>query len=233
MQRIINRRLWALVGVLVLMWGVVSAEVLDVYFLRHAQTMANVTREYTEENQRTFSPRGEEQVAGIVEKLADLNFDEVLVSPAYRAQQTILPFLKERGIQAEIWPELYECCWDYETEDDEPELVRGDRIELDEAERAYFRFRDEDSVYLYNVDTPARGELMIERAVELILSRFAGTGQTVLLVSHYHTGSRLMPALMGEPPPRGIRPGNARLTHIRQEADGRFRLLMVNDIELR
>ncbi len=213
----------------VAIWSVASAEVLDVYFLRHAQTMANVTREYTEENQRTFSPLGEVQVDEVTEKLADLHFDVVIVSPAWRAQRTILPYLKERGLQAEIWPELYECCWDRETEEEEPALITTSRIELEDDVRAYIRFRDAEAVYMFDVDTPARGDLMVARAVELIEARFGGSGKTVLVVAHYHTGSRLLTALLADDSPRVIRPANARLSHVRQDPDGQFRLLMLND----
>lgn len=222
------RRGWTAVCLLVA-FGMAQAEAADLYFIRHAQTMANVTREYTDENQRVFSPRGEEQIRAASEKLAEYDFDVVLVSPAWRTQHTILPYLKVRGMQAEIWPELYECCWDRETEEEEPELVPGPRIEVEEDVRRHFRFRDEDSVYMLDVDTPARGDLMVERAVELIRSRFAGTDQSVLIVSHYHTGSRLIPALLDEPPPRAVRPANARLSHVHQDDAGRFRLRMLND----
>jgi len=231
----VNRRI-KMAGVagwlLVVAWIGAQADTLDVYLLRHAQTMANVTREYTEENQRTFSPLGEAQLAEIADKLADYDFDAIIVSPAYRVLHTVLPHLQARGMQAEIWPELYECCWDRDTVEEEPELTQGKRIELEEAIASYFRFRDDEAVYMFDVDTPARGDLMVKRAVEMIESRFGGAEKKVLVVSHYHTGSRLLRALLGEAAPRTIRPANARLSHVRQDADGRFQLLMLNDVEM-
>ncbi len=220
---------WLVVAVLLLVWSGAQAETLDLYFLRHAQTMANVTRTYTEENQQTFSRWGRDQVEAVPEKLAGIEFDVVIVSPAWRTQHTILPVLQERGIQAEIWPEIYECCWDRETEEDEPALVQGERIVIEEDLQDHFQFRDDESVYMYDVDTPARGELMVERAVDLVRTRFSGTDKTILLVSHYHTGARILTALLDEPPDRPIRPANARLTHLQQDPDGRFRLLRLND----
>ena len=231
MSRWCNTRVTAF-GLCVAIWSIASAEALDVYFLRHAQTMANVTREYTEENQRTFSRLGLEQIEEAAVMLAQYDFDVVIVSPAYRALHTVLPHLQARGIQAEIWPELYECCWDRETEEEEPTLTTGDRIELEEALAPYFRFRDAEAVYMFDVDTPARGDLMVARAVELIETRFGGSGKTVLVVAHYHTGSRLLTALLAGDPPRAIRPANARLSHVRQDADGQFRMLMLNNEEL-
>ena len=134
-------------------------------------------------------------------------------------------------MQAEIWPELYECCWDRETKEEEPALVTRERIELEDDVRAYFRFRDEDAVYMFDVDTPARGDLMVARAAELIHERFGGTGKKVLMVSHYHTGSRLLTTLLGEHAPRFIRPSNAALSHVQMDEHGEFRLLRLNDRE--
>jgi len=104
---------------------------------------------------------------------------------------------------------------------------------LEDDVRPYFRFRDEDAVYMFDVDTPARGDLMVERAAELIHERFAGTGKKVLMVSHYHTGSRLMTALLGEHAPRFIRPANAGLAHLQEAEDGTFRLRLLNDRTMR
>lgn len=204
-------------------------EAADLYFLRHAQTMANVTREYTEENQRTFSPIGKEQVAGVVDKLAEHEFDIVLVSPAYRTLHTVLPVLSDRGMTAEIWPELYECCWDRETEEEEPQVTRGDRIELEENIAAYFTFRDDDAVYMLSVETPARGELMVADAVDRLQERFAGTGKRVLIVSHYHTSGRIMRSLLGDAAPWRIQPRNAELSHLEEDEDGQWVLRMLND----
>lgn len=208
--------------------GTIDAMAFDLYFLRHAQTQANVTREYTPENQQTFSPWGLEQVNHVAGGLADYEFDVVIVSPAWRTMHTILPVLMERGMQAEIWPELYECCWDRETVEDDPQVTRGEAIEIDPAFTTYFRLRDAESGYILEVDTPARGELMVAGAVELLLERFAGTEQRVLMVSHYHTGGRILRNLLGESAPARIQPQNARLTHLRGDEEGQFSLLMLN-----
>lgn len=221
-------------GIFLLLWALHSisqpaAQALDLYFIRHAQTMANVTREYTPENQRTFSPLGEEQVDGVADKLASYQFDRILVSPAHRAIHTILPYLETNQRIAEIWPELYECCWDYDTEEDEPTLTRGPRIDLTDAAAPYFRFRDENAVYMLEVDTPARGRLMVAEAVKMIESQFGDSDETILIVSHYHTSSRIMRALLGEDIAIRIQPQNARLSHLRRDANGQWHLLMLND----
>jgi broad specificity phosphatase PhoE len=221
-------------GLFLLLWALQSisqpaAQALDLYFIRHAQTMANVTREYTPENQRTFSPLGEEQVDGVAAKLAGYTFDRILVSPAHRAIHTILPYLEANQRVADIWPELYECCWDYHTKEDEPTLTRGPRIEFTPDTAPYFRFRDEDAVYMLDVDTPARGRLMVAKAIELIESQLGASNETVLIVSHYHTSSRIMRALLGEDVAIRIQPQNARLSHLHRDTNGQWHLLMLND----
>lgn len=208
--------------------GLVSAEAYDLYFLRHAQTQANVTREYTEENQRTFSPWGLEQVDRVPDLLAEYDFDVVIVSPAWRTKHTILPVLMERGIQAEIWPELYECCWDRETKEEDPQITQGQTIRIEPGLEAYFRFRDEDATHMLEVDTPARGDLMVEQAVALLEERFGGSDVRVLMVSHYHTGGRIMRRLLGESAPPRIQPSNARLSHLQGDLQQGFQLLMLN-----
>lgn len=190
--------------------------------------MANVTREYTDENQQTFSRWGLDQVERVTADLADYEFDVVIVSPAWRTQNTILPLLQERQIQAEIWPEVYECCWDRATEEEEPQVTAGERIEIAPEMVDYFRLRSADAAYVLEVDTPARGELMVADAVALLRDRFEGSGLRVLVVSHYHTGGRLMQSLLGDEAPARIQPQNARLSHLRGDGTGHFELLLLN-----
>jgi broad specificity phosphatase PhoE len=220
------KRTWLLVG---LVLGIaLPAVAQDLYFLRHAQTMANVTRDYSAENQRVFSPLGLQQRDGVVDKLADYTFDHIIVSPAWRTIHTILPYLETTGRTAEIWPELYECCWDQETEEAEPRVTRGEPIELSDDWAAHFRFRDEESTHMLEVDTPARGDLMVADAVERIRQRFE-SGESVLIISHYHTSGRIMQSLLGPAAPRTLRPGNTRLNHLTPDEQGHFRLVILND----
>lgn len=206
----------------------VSARAFDLYFLRHAQTMANVTREYTEENQQTFSRWGLDQVEQVTETLAEYEFDVVIVSPAWRTRHTILPVLQARSLKAEIWPEVYECCWDRNTEEEAPRVTHGDLIEIDPDLTRYFRLRSPDAAHMLEVDTPARGDLMVAEAVALLRERFEGSGLRVLVVSHYHTGGRLMRSLLGDAAPSRIQPQNARISHLRSDSQGGFELLLLN-----
>lgn len=215
-------------GLAVWLIATLPAGALDLYFLRHAQTMANVTRDYSEANQRQFSERGLEQVAAVPAELAGLEFDVIVVSPAWRALHTIGPYLVAQGKSAEIWPEVYECCWDRQSPDEAPQLVEAELIEIPAAYADVLDFRSPEAVRFYDVDTPGRGALMIERALTLLEERFGGTEQRVLVVAHYHTISRLIGGLLGDAAPRRIRPANAKLSHLRQTADGGYLLLRLN-----
>ena len=202
---------------------------LDVYILRHAETMGNVTGNYSEENQKTFSPKGLEQVAGIVEKLKDYHFDHIVVSPTYRTRQTILPYLREHGLTAEIWPEIEECCCDMRgNSPPAPDIPLGEPVVIEDDETLYFRVR-EDAPMRFAPRSEEEGVAQMFRARDQILKRFGQSGQSVLVVSHSCTGSRIMETLLGVKPSGRFAPGNAALIHLQQEPDGTFQLLRFND----
>ncbi len=87
-----------------------------VYFVRHAQTEKNAAVSCRED---AFAPLGQSQVSKLTDKLGAMgvHFDHVFISPLWRTQNTIAPFLAKH-------PQLYdrtkvvtdeglaECCWD-------------------------------------------------------------------------------------------------------------------------
>src|SRR4051794_16518782 len=91
---------------------------LKVYYLRHAEAGHNVVKEWKDipkdqwpayvGNSGMFTPKGETQVLKVAEKLKPNRFDFIAVSPIWRTRNTILPYLKETKVKAEIWPELEE-----------------------------------------------------------------------------------------------------------------------------
>lgn len=204
---------------------------LDVYLIRHAETMGNVTLDYSETNQCTFSPKGLTQVAGITEKLKDLSFDDVLVSPTWRTRQTILPYLKAHNVIAEICPEVEECCCDCRGDTAPAANIRlGEKIVISEGETPYFKLRDTNTLFRFAPATEEEAVAQIRRAGDLIRSRFGGSGKSILVVTHSCTGGRFIENLLGLKPDGRFGPGNAALTHLRQQADGSFSLLMLNDV---
>jgi len=203
---------------------------LEVYLLRHAETIGNVTGDYSGENQRLFSPKGRKQIKGIVRKLKDYNFDHVIVSPTWRTRQTILPYLKANHITAEIWPEIAECCCDSRgNADPAKEIPLGEEIVITEEEVPYFKLRDKDSNRRYAPQTDAEAVAQIARAGHLIRKKYGQSGASILLVSHSCTGSRIMENLLGIKQAGRFAPANAALTHLTQEPDKNFRLLTFND----
>ena len=203
---------------------------LDVYLIRHAETMGNVTLDYSETNQCTFSPKGLTQVAGITEKLKDFSFDDVLVSPTWRTRQTILPYLKAHHVTAEICPEVEECCCDCRG-DTAPaaDIHLGDKIVISEGEAPYFKLRDTNTMFRFAPATDEEAAGQIRRAGDHIRSRFGGSGKSILIVTHSCSGGRLISDLLGLDYGGRFGPGNAALTHLRQGPDGRFTLLTLND----
>jgi broad specificity phosphatase PhoE len=202
---------------------------LDVYLTRHAETMGNVTGDYSETNQCTFSPKGLGQVAGITAKLDGYHFDAVVVSPTWRTRQTILPYLKARGLTAEIWPELEECCCG--APGDAPPATTiplGENVVINEEDAAHFKLRDETAAVRYAPTTEAEGMAQMRKAGELIRSRFGGSGQSVLIVTHSCSGARIIEDLLGLKLAGRFPVDNASVTHLRQEGDT-FQLLALND----
>ncbi len=87
-----------------------------IYFVRHAQTQKNAK---ISDEEAKFSPAGEEQVKALTADLMQLGvrFDRIRISPLWRTQQTIAPFLAAgqalyQAGQVVTVPGLTECCWD-------------------------------------------------------------------------------------------------------------------------
>lgn len=202
---------------------------LDIYFVRHAETVANANGTNNSASTNTFSQQGIEQLSILTKQLKSLHFDALLVSSSPRAMNTLLPYLKETRQKAEIWPELSECCWQKERNDTSTEhLTTTSEVELSPEQVGYFTFRDVNSMRNYSNDNYADGLAQVHLAEEL-LKKYSGSDMTILIVGHYHSGQVLLADLLGIR--RDQLPGlkNAQLTHLRQGADGHFRLLCINN----
>lgn len=204
---------------------------LDLYFVRHAETIANVTGDYSEKNQKTFSDKGTEQIRQLSRGLRQYKFDHICVSPKYRARKTIEPYLKQNGLVAEIWPELAECCHqsDRNVSPTNIEPALGELISLTGDEKRYFFFRDgKEKDRLYLSGNYADGILQLRKAHELIIKRFGGSPQKVLLVGHGLAGGRIVELLRGLKPEGKAFTQNAKITLLRQGNDGKFKLIRFN-----
>lgn len=205
------------------------AQGFDLYIVRHAETWANVTGDYSAQNQRRFSERGEREIEELAGALEPLHLDAVLVSPTVRTLRTVAPYLRRAGVTAEIWPELEECCWQADRELP-PSAGRTPRepIELDPELAPLFRFRSERARFWYRARTHAESLRQVDQGLALLLERYSHSGKAVLIVSHFHTGARILAGLLGDPPVQAIALRTAAITHVRQEPGGGFRLVTLN-----
>jgi len=228
-----HRRYGALVAVLLLAAGPACGEDppggLDVYILRHAETVGNATGTYTPAAESQFSEKGRRQIAGIVDSLANHRFDAILVSPTPRTRGTIRPYLEAHGRTAEIWPEFEECrCGHERLAAFEGELPTGEPIVLEADEPALFAFREPGAASHYARGNYAHDLARIRRGCELLEKRFGHSGKSVLIVGHRCAGSRIIETLLGIEPQGRFSLENGQLAHLQQQPDGRFRLVMIN-----
>lgn len=201
---------------------------LDIYLLRHAQTVANATGVNDKRSSSMFSEAGLAQIDSLTRNLMNYHFDAILVSPTERTLFTIHPYLKQSMMTGIVWPEITECCWQKERDGD-GQLQESEAIQLPIEIAQQFSFRDSASSRKYANRNYADGVLQVRQAVSLLKSHYFDSGKTILIVIHYHAGAVLLGELLGVD--RDSLPSleNAKLTHLRQDKDGRFTLLKIND----
>ncbi len=194
----------------------------DIYFVRHAETMGNLTHHHSRENDRTLSPAGIRQVENLTRELDQLQFDYIIVSPKYRVLKTILPYLKKHRLVAEIWPELAECCWQKRREPSSGSLDRESRISLESGMKPYFTFAKADDHYSYKTRGYGQGMAQMLLATDRIRQRFADSDKRILIVGHYHAGSRIIEILQGLEPVGRYKIANTQTIHLQEGNTGTF-----------
>ncbi|MFM8458332.1 MAG: histidine phosphatase family protein [Chthoniobacterales bacterium] len=225
---------------------------LKVYYLRHAQSGANVEHEWEfmpkifrpsyVGNADTFSPHGKKQAAAIPDKLAGYKFDFIAVSPTWRTRQTILGFLQKNHRRGEIWPELEEFGIDAPRAHEllasnnapkaRQDLFSGSPVKLSDDEKNNFTLR-ENAKKRFNLRDDRDERIAdcvksLNVAIDLIKQRGVRGDNSILLVGHATSGALLLHMLVkneGELPP--IK--NAHLWMAEQQPDGRFVLKVYND----
>jgi broad specificity phosphatase PhoE len=202
--------------------------VLDLYFVRHAETKANATGVYTSKLTNLFSRRGEQMVAELTAKLRKLHFDRICVSPMKRAENTIYPYLKLSHSTAQVWPELAECCnQKARGAAKSAELPRGSEITVPADVAEYIRVPARDNRWVEPANY-ADGMTQVSLLVSRIRREFGFSHKKVLLVGHSLAGSRMIEMLLGMEPNGRTNIQNAAITHLQQLEDGSFRLVELN-----
>ncbi|MBN2526340.1 MAG: phosphoglycerate mutase family protein [Deltaproteobacteria bacterium] len=176
---------------------------MTLYYIRHAETVANTLppEEMTYEATNEWSTLGQSQVDALTDWLMNSGKvpvpDAVLVSPTWRGQFTISPYLVAMDMQGEIWPELTEV-------DEEP--VTGDSIPTEVEPEEYFKYAVEADNLTYrdgakeNALLPEgfeQGLSVVMMARDLLLERYGQSGKTVFISGHAHAGRLLMGLLGG------------------------------------
>ena len=200
---------------------------LTVYFVRHAETVANATGEKTPENMNTFTGKGLAEIAQLTKALQPLPIDAVLVSPTFRTEHTVLPYLKQKDIQAEIWPELEE--WHMQADPMSMRVIKEEQmIRIAPEDAPYFRLRDAQADKRIVAKNYEGGLEQIHKAARLINERFGKSGKTILIVGHVNSGSRLLEVLMHLEPVVRFKLEQTKLTELVQNSDGHYTMRLLN-----
>ncbi len=180
-----------------------EAKGLTIYLIRHAETPANLQPIGTVtggEGSDSFTDLGQQQVTALTEYLTTSAIlpDAVLVSPAWRTQKTIEPFLAAKNLTGEVWIELDECCANASTGAEiptTPTLLKGWKATLVSDT---FVFRDPKNTSYWDPGGPYEaGLLKVMTARDLLLSQYGQSGKTLFVVGHASAGSILIGLLMG------------------------------------
>ncbi len=199
------------------------------YFVRHGQSMGNMTNDYGTSAHDQLSPRGWQQAEHLAERLAEIHFDAIYVSTATRAMQTITPFLKRHGVRAKLWPALQEACWQRDRTTPAPPrtALPADFVMPPEA-NAHFDILEGHQVLPPAGETYQEGRARIIDVYTRLLHWHGGREETILVVGHEHAGGRMVELLLGLEPDGCIQHSNTGLTYLIEQDDHIFRLKFAN-----
>ena len=196
----------------------------QITFVRHGETEANATGRYNGRTINKFSKRGEEQVQRLTEWLAPRRFDAIVVSPSERALRTLAPYLRVTHQQAEVWPELYECCTQTGVARKRPPLPKpkwGPKFKIPSDLASLFVIQPGHD-RLFEAPTYQDGLRQVELARARVIGTFGRSGRQVLIVSHSGLGGHMLERLAGRPALGKLHPENAKPMVYAETAGGVF-----------
>ncbi|MDF7823567.1 histidine phosphatase family protein [Pontiellaceae bacterium B12227] len=234
-----------------------SSAGLKIYYIRHAEGGHNVKQDWEYRkvpkdqwpayvgDHNAFTPKGLVQQAAVAGQLKKFDIDFIAASPAWRCQNTILPYMKETGSKGEIWPELHELSANaliLSTDlpvPTEPILGAGEPIELPPEEALYFTVR-EDGQRWFEISRSgadreqlnAAARVVIQRVVDMIQDRFGGTDKTILLSGHGSSGQAVLRMLTQDPLDEFSGIANTGIWMVEEQPDGSFKLILYNSYPL-
>jgi broad specificity phosphatase PhoE len=202
--------------------AIVAVQPTEIVFVRHAETVANATGKYNSRTLNAFSARGQIQVSKLTDLLQTESFDAIAVSPSPRALKTIAPYLQRRGLKAEIWPELLECCHQRGAERSKPaspQVRLGPKIEWHFSLDGIFTLRPDGQRYI-DAPTYADGKRQVGLSAKRIKDAWSGSGKRVLIVGHSIHGGMLISQLTGG---EKVALANAAPVHLEEVKPGVFK----------
>lgn len=212
---------------------------LNIYFLRHAEGGHNVTDKFAKVpkaewpkyvgNPDMFTPEGEKQVAAVPGLLKGIPVDAVICSPLWRCQHTVLPFLKERGLTAEFWPELVEGKPGTNLAMLRKEMYEAvGTIKVTEDAKAFFTYRADSGTGEWKPQSEAETIAYANRVKERIVKTWGGKDKTLLIAGHSFAGAYLLRAFTGDAKWQGRDLKNASLTRLVEQADGSWKVVLLS-----
>lgn len=193
------------------------------YLIRHGESTYNVEERIQGQSDVPLSDLGRRQGQAVAEALAAAPIEAVYSSPLCRARDTALPIANRHGLQVRTDPRLMELNVGVFAN-----RLRSDLADEYPAELARWLGGDEDFV----IPSGESRRQLTQRGCEAIHSIVAAGHSEAVIVTH---GGLLSVALrrllnLTEPlPPFALQ--NGSITRIAVDADGRFSLVVLNEIE--
>ena len=204
---------------------------MHLYFVRHGQSMGNMTNDYSTPAHDQLSPNGWQQAERLIDRLTGIDFDQIYVSTATRVIQTITPYLDRYGLRAKLWPALKEACWQRDrTVPAPPRATEPGAYMMPPELGAHFDVFDGHQTLPYIGETYMEGRARIIEVYEMLMRWHSGYEKTILVVGHEHAGGRLVELFLGLEPDGRIYHNNTGVTHLSQLENGSFRLRFANRV---
>lgn len=201
------------------------------YFVRHAQSLGNLTDDYSTSAHDQLSPNGWQQAEQLAERLAALHFDAIYVSTATRAMQTIVPYLQNHGPRAKLWPALQEACWHHDRTTSAPlRTAPPPKYVMSPGASAHFDPLDGYQDLPPTDETYQEGRMRVIDVYNSLLRWHSERSDTILVVGHEFAGGRLVELLLGLEADGRIQHSNIGLTYLIEQDDHTFHLKFANRI---
>jgi broad specificity phosphatase PhoE len=202
---------------------------MELVFVRHGQSMGNMTGDYSTPAHDQLSPNGWQQAEQLASRLEQYTFDAIYVSPLRRALETATPYLRQVGRAAEVWPELAEACWQADR-DAAPTLDRLPPRSFSPSESISGPYvpRPGPLFWAPEGETYREGVMRVARVRTMLQERHSGKHEIVLVVGHEFAGGRLVELLLGVEPLGRFYHANTGLTRLVEGTNGTFIARFIN-----